>query len=70
MSVPAAQPCQAHKLQQLIRPTAAFRFSDLSNLEAELDILGHAHVAEYRIVLKDEPRPALLWREVRYVAPA
>src|SRR5439155_17239681 len=39
------------------------------NPQAELDVLRDAHVSEDGVVLEDEARAALLWRQRRNVAP-
>ena len=57
------------ELQQLGAPLAPLRAAHAARAQRELDVVRHGHVAEQRVVLKDEADLALLRAEARDVAP-
>src|SRR5205807_3366359 len=59
-----SQPDQIHELFAL---AAAFLAADAADSQAERDVLRGGNVLEDRVVLKDEPDPALLRRQIRHV---
>ncbi len=59
---------ERHELQQLGAPSAPLRPADATRAQRELDVVGHGHVAEQRVVLKDDADLALLRAEARDVA--
>src|SRR5439155_16483308 len=54
------EPLELHEPQQLADALPDLRARHLADLEAERDILLDRHVLERRVVLEDEPDPALL----------
>ena len=65
---PIAEPAQPDEIEKLLAPFAALGLPDAADVQPELDVSRHRHVAEDRIILKDEAHVALLRREVRDVA--
>ena len=57
------------ELQQLGAPLASLCATNSARAQRELDVVRHGHVAEQRVVLKDEADLALLRAEARHVAP-
>jgi len=56
---------QADQVQKLLVPAAPLGSGNPPDLEPELDVLGHGHVPEDRVVLEDEAHVALLGRKPR-----
>ena len=60
---------QRHELQQLGAPAAPVGAPHAARAQRELDVVGHRHVAEQRVVLEHEADLALPRSDVRDVAP-
>jgi len=56
-------------VEQLVAPAPPLGRLHFSDRERKLDILGDRHVAEERVMLKDEPHTALLRRKTGDVPP-
>jgi hypothetical protein len=65
-----AEALERHELQQLRAALAALGRAHAAHLQRELDVLGHRHVAEQRVVLEHEADAALARRHVGDVAAA
>ena len=59
---------ERHEPQQLVATAAAIRGTHATRAQRELDVVGHGHVPEQRVVLEYEADLALLGTEVRDVA--
>ena len=70
MGVAVAEAAEADAVEQLLAPAGALGRRHFADLQWELDVLAHAHVAEDRVVLEDEADPPRLRRQVGDVAVA
>ena len=59
---------ERHEPEQLGAPAAALAAPHAARAQRELDVVGHGHVAEQRVVLEDEADLALPRADVRDVA--
>ena len=62
-----AQPVQLHECQHFLHPAGAFRAAHAVQLQAIADIVGHAHVREHRIALKNRVHRPAVWRNSGHV---
>src|SRR5262245_30316756 len=68
MRVTRAHSSEPDQIEQLFAAAPAFFLRRLANSQPEFDVLTDSHMAEDRVVLKDEPGPPLLRRELSDVA--
>ncbi len=65
--VALGEAAEADDLEQLVDALVGLLLGRLADLQPEADVVVHGHVLERRVVLEDEPDPALLRRDVRDV---
>ena len=65
-----AEPLEGDQLQQLLAPLASLGGAHAAHAQRELDVVGHGHVAEQRVVLEHEADAALPGRHVGDVPAA
>ena len=66
---PLVHALERHQPQQLLAACAAHLAAHVAHAQRELDVLGHRHVAEQRVVLEHQAHAALARGDVRDVAP-
>ena len=65
----SSMPSSATSRSSSLRRCAALRAAHAAHAQRELDVLGHRHVAEQRVVLEHQAHAALARGDVRDVAP-
>jgi hypothetical protein len=69
MGITVAQSSETYSIKEPLSPALSLFLCDLSDLQSEFDVLGNRHMAEDRIVLKNESGASFLWRKIGDIFP-